>query len=53
MEDSAKDGSTGFYENGLLRYCELSEDFTIEGQRFGKGDALRFDRDRKLVADKK
>jgi len=48
-----KDGSTVFYENGLLRYCELSENFTIEGQRFKRGDAVRFDRDGKLVGDKK
>ncbi len=53
IEDSGKDGSTGFYENGQLRYCELSESFTIEGQRFRKGDAVRFNRDGQLVGGKK
>jgi hypothetical protein len=53
IEDSGKDGSTRFHENGFLRYCALSENFTIEGQRFRKGDAIRFDLDRKLVRDKR
>jgi len=48
-----KDGSTVFYENGLLRYCELSENFTIEGQRFKRGDAMWFDKDGKLIKGKK
>ncbi len=47
-----KNGSTGFHENGMLRYCELSENFTIEGKRFRRGDVLRFDQDGKLVAKK-
>lgn len=47
-----KNGSTGFHENGKLRRCELSENFTIEGHRFRRGDAVRFDRDGKLVAKK-
>ncbi len=47
-----KHGNTSFHENGQLRYCELSENFTIEGQRFRRGDAVRFDRDGKLIAKK-
>jgi antitoxin component YwqK of YwqJK toxin-antitoxin module len=38
-----KNGNTSFHENGQLRYCELSENFTIDGERFKRGDALRFD----------
>ncbi|MFH1699436.1 MAG: hypothetical protein ABIE07_02520 [Candidatus Zixiibacteriota bacterium] len=53
IEGSGKDGSTRFHENGLLRYCALSENFTIEEQRFRRGDVVRFDRDGKLVGDKK
>ena len=52
LEDSGKDGSTKFHENGLLRYCALSENFTIEGQRFRRGDVVRFDRDGKVIAKK-
>lgn len=44
-----KNGSTGFHENGKLRHCELSENFTIEGKKFRRGDALRFDLEGKLV----
>lgn len=47
-----KNGNTSFHENGQLRYCELSENFSIEGERFRRGDAIRFDRDGKLVAKK-
>jgi hypothetical protein len=47
-----KHGNTSFHENGQLRYCELSENFTIEGQRFRRGDAVRFDQNGKLVAKK-
>ncbi|TFH64725.1 MAG: hypothetical protein E4G91_04905 [Candidatus Zixiibacteriota bacterium] len=53
IEGSGKNGSTVFHENGLLRYCALSENFTIEGQRFRRGDAVRFDKDGKLIRDKK
>ena len=53
VDDSGKDGSTRFHENGLLRYCAFSENFTIEGHNFKKGDAVIFDRDGKLVGDKK
>lgn len=54
VEDKGeKNGSTGFHENGLLRKCELSENFTIEGQSFRRGDAVRFGQDGKLLAKKK
>jgi hypothetical protein len=53
IEDSGKDGSTRFDENGLLRYCALSKDFTIDGQRFKRGDAMWFDKDGKLIKSKK
>lgn len=44
-----KNGSTGFHENGMLKFCELSENFTIEGQRFRRGDAIGFDQNGKLI----
>lgn len=46
-----KNGSTRFHENGQLKYCELSENTTIAGQRFRRGDAVRFDPDGQLVAE--
>ncbi|MCH7691438.1 MAG: hypothetical protein IIA17_10395 [candidate division Zixibacteria bacterium] len=47
-----KNGGTYFHENGQLKYCELSEHYSVEGQRFRRGDAVRFDQDGKLVAKK-
>ena len=47
-----KNGGTYFHENGQLKYCELSKNYSIEGQRFRRGDAVRFDQDGKLVAKK-
>lgn len=46
-----KYGSTNFYDDGSLKYCELSENFIIEGQSFRRGDALRFDRDGRLISE--
>jgi len=46
-----KHGNTSFHENGQLSYCELSENFTIEGQRFRRADAVRFDRTGKLIEE--
>lgn len=40
---------TLFDENGKLRYCTLSDNLTIEGQKFKKGDKVNFDKDGKLV----
>jgi hypothetical protein len=47
-----KNGSTGFHENGQLRQCELSRNHTIAGQRFRRGDAVRFDADGNLIEKK-
>jgi hypothetical protein len=44
-----KNGNTSFHDNGQLAYCELSENFTIEGQKFRRGDAVKFDQDGKLI----
>ena len=44
-----KTGQTSFYENGQLRYCELSEKITIGGQSFKKKDAVIFNLDGKLI----
>tara|TARA_B100001105_G_scaffold74471_1_gene58711 strand:+ start:1563 stop:2084 length:522 start_codon:yes stop_codon:yes gene_type:complete len=44
-----KTGQTSFYENGQLRYCELSEKITIGGQSFKKKDAVIFNPDGKLI----
>ncbi|MBT3299567.1 MAG: hypothetical protein HN657_03400 [Candidatus Marinimicrobia bacterium] len=48
-----KDGSTNFYNNGQLMYCELSRDITIQGQSFKIRDSIRFDRSGKLILSKK
>lgn len=45
-------GGTYFHDNGKLRDCNLSKDFTIEGHEFKKGDYVEFDRDGKLVKEK-
>jgi len=36
-------GGTYFHENGKLRSCNLSRNFTIEGKEFDKGDLVTFD----------
>lgn len=46
-----KGGNTSFYDNGQLAYCELSENTTIQGRSFRRGDAVRFDREGKLKSD--
>ncbi len=46
-----KHGNTSFHDNGQLRYCELSENFTIEGKRFRRADAVRFDRNGMLITE--
>ncbi len=38
-----KTGATTFYENGLLKRCELSESFESDGTYFSKGTILKFD----------
>lgn len=42
---------TLFDENGRLRYCRLSQPFTIEGRLFKRGDEVRLDKDGKLVQE--
>ncbi len=44
---------TVFDENGRLRFCTLSENFTIEGHKLRKGDEVRFDKEGQLVISKK
>ena len=44
-----KTGQTSFYENGQLRYCELSEKITIGGQSFKKKDAVIFNPDGRVA----
>ncbi len=44
--------ATRFHENGQLSFCTLSDDTTIEGQKFEKGDAIRFDENGKLAVRK-
>lgn len=46
-----KSGGTHFYQNGQLKYCELSKNTTIEGRAFRRGDAVRFHPDGRLVED--
>jgi len=48
IEGSGKDGSTRFYEDGLLRYCALSENFTIDGTKM-KTPGVKSLRKRSLV----
>ena len=40
-----------FHENGKLESCELSEDFTIGGHSFKKGDDIKFDDQGNLILD--
>jgi hypothetical protein len=41
-------GGTYFWENGNLRRCRVSRDFTVEGHSFSKGDAITLEQDGKL-----
>ncbi|MDP7036327.1 MAG: hypothetical protein QF453_00155 [Candidatus Marinimicrobia bacterium] len=45
----SKTGQTSFYENGQLRYCELSENITIEGELLRKKEAVRFNSDGAMI----
>jgi hypothetical protein len=40
---------TLFDENGRLRYCTLSQDITLEGEKLKVGEEVRFDKDGKLI----
>lgn len=40
---------THFWDNGTLKRCRLSRDFTIQGQDFAKGDVVSFDADGTLI----
>jgi antitoxin component YwqK of YwqJK toxin-antitoxin module len=42
-----------FWENGLLRRCRISKEFSIEGKTFQKGDIVSFDSDGNLAPDTK
>jgi hypothetical protein len=44
---------TFFHENGKLASCKLARDASIEDQNFGKGDRVHFDKDGKLVRNKR
>jgi len=44
-----KTSQTSFYENGQLRYCELSGNMTIEGKSYRKKDAVRFNSDGAMI----
>ena len=44
---------TTFHESGRLRYCKLSENLTIEGQAFRRGDEVQFDEDGELKSEKR
>ena len=48
-QDVSCTGQPEYYENGQLRYCELSENMTIQGKSYRKGDAVRFNPDGTLV----
>ena len=52
LEDNGKNGSTGFHRNGKLRHCELSENHTIDGVSYRRGDLIKFDEDGKLISTK-
>ena len=41
--------ATRFHDNGQLSFCTLSDDITIEEQKFEKGDPIRFDKHGKLI----
>jgi hypothetical protein len=43
---------TLFHENGRLNYCTLSDTLTVEGQHLKKGEAVRFDKDGRLISRK-
>lgn len=40
-----KSGGTYFWDNGQLKQCELSKDFSIKGQLLKKGTILKFDKE--------
>jgi len=44
--------ATRFHENGKLSFCTLSDDVTIEGQGFDRGDEVRFDKNGSLIDSK-
>jgi len=44
-----KPGQTSFHENGVLQYCELSENMIIEEKSYTKTDAVRFDLEGNLL----
>lgn len=46
-----KKGGTDFHDNGHLASCELSEAVSIEGRRFKRRSAIRFDYDGKLIVE--
>ncbi|MBT4382220.1 MAG: hypothetical protein HOD28_01270 [Candidatus Marinimicrobia bacterium] len=46
-----KTGQTSFHENGILQYCELSEDMIIEGKSYKKTDVVRFDFEGNLLSE--
>jgi hypothetical protein len=46
-----KKGGTDFHDNGQLSYCELSEAIAIEGRRFKRRAAARFDPNGKLITE--
>ena len=44
-----KTGQTSFYEDGQLRYCELSENMAIEDKSYKEKDAVRFNPDGTMI----
>ena len=50
---NGRGAGTYFHENGNLASCKLARDTTIEGQNFGRGDKVHFDKDGKLVRGKR
>ena len=43
------DFMTSFYSNGQLRYCELSENITIEGKLYRGKNAVRYKPDGTII----
>jgi len=44
-----KNGGTSFWDNGQLKFCELSEDFKIDNQLYKKGTLIKFDELGRLI----